>query len=112
MAWVDVPAAGTRVQPRFEVRGWAFKEGAGVSRIEVTLDGEAIGEAAYGTPFDVGGYFPGSVDPNQPNVGFSATVDAPPGPSGRRWLGLRLHGGDGSVESWPEQAIEVEPVDQ
>ena len=28
-------------------------------------------------------------------------------PSGRHWLGLRLHGRDGSVEDWAEQPIDL-----
>jgi hypothetical protein len=27
--------------------------------------------------------------------------------AGRQWLGLRLHGRDGSVEDWAEQPIEI-----
>lgn len=99
--------------PTFEVRGWAFKEGVGLSRVEVTLDGVVVAEADYGSAFDhVGGHFPGSLDPNQPQVGFQARVELPASQAGRHWLGLRLHGGDGSVELWPEQAIEVEPADR
>lgn len=110
MAWIETPLPGAAVPSQFQVQGWAFKEGVGLSRIEVTLDGEVVGEADYGSVFDVGGHFPGSVDPNQPYVGFKAKVEAMPHLRGRRWLGLRLHGHDGSIESWPEQAIDVEPV--
>ena len=112
LAYVDSPAPAARVAPTFEVRGWAFKEGVGLSRVEVTLDGVVVAEADYGSAFDVGGHFPGSLDPNQPQVGFQARVELPASQAGRHWLGLRLHGGDGSVELWPEQAIEVEPADR
>jgi hypothetical protein len=27
--------------------------------------------------------------------------------AGRHWLGLRLHGRDGSVEDWAEQPIDI-----
>ena len=112
LAYVDSPAPAARVAPTFEVRGWAFKEGVGLSRVEVTIDGVVVAEADYGSAFDVGGHFPGSLDPNQPQVGFQARVELPASQAGRHWLGLRLHGGDGSVELWPEQAIEVEPADR
>jgi 4-amino-4-deoxy-L-arabinose transferase-like glycosyltransferase len=105
LAWIEGPAPGARVPLRFEVSGWAFKEGVGLSRIEVLLDDAVVGHADYGATFDVGGYFPGSTDPNQPRVGFRAVVDLPPDQAGRRWLGLRLHGADGSVEDWPQQPL-------
>ena len=108
MAWIDSPASGATVDSRFEVRGWAFKDGVGLERIEVTLDGEAIAEARYGLDDPgVARYWKISTDPNHPRVGFSATVDAGASESGRHWLGLRLHGSDGSVEVWPERPIEI-----
>jgi len=107
MAWIDSPAPGQAQPTRFQVRGWAFKEGVGLSRVEVTLDGAVVAEADYGSMFDVGEFFPESVDPNHPRVGFHATVDLPDSQRGRRWLGLRLHGADGSVEEWPEQPVRI-----
>ncbi|WP_206861086.1 ArnT family glycosyltransferase [Lysobacter changpingensis] len=110
MAWIDAPAADARVGRRFDVQGWAFKDGVGLSAMDVTLDGEVVARARYGRAF------PGlqrvwkvSNDPQHPKVGFDATVDlsdrdiAP----GTHWLGLRLHGHDGSVETWAEQPVEV-----
>ncbi len=107
LAWIDGPAPGARVPPRFEVSGWAFKEGVGLSRIEILLDEAVVAQADYGDAFDVGGHFPGSTDPNQPRVGFHAVVDLPASQSGRRWLGLRLHGADGSIEDWPQQPLRI-----
>ena len=74
LAYVDSPAPAARVAPTFEVRGWAFKEGVGLSRVEVTIDGVVVAEADYGSAFDVGGHFPGSLDPNQPQVGFTLVL--------------------------------------
>jgi hypothetical protein len=48
-----------------------------------------------------------STDTAQPGVGFRAQVALPPGTSGTHWLGLTLHGKDGSVEPWQQQRIEV-----
>jgi 4-amino-4-deoxy-L-arabinose transferase-like glycosyltransferase len=108
MAWIDEPVSGASVAPGFELRGWAFKDGVGVERVEVTLDGEVVAEARYGLPSPgVAGYWRISNDPNHPRVGFEATVDASAFQPGRHWLGLRLHGSDGSVEAWPEQPIEI-----
>ncbi|AKC85725.1 ArnT family glycosyltransferase [Pseudoxanthomonas suwonensis] len=107
MAWIDTPRPGQSLPPHFEVRGWAFKDGVGLSRVEITLDGAVVARAEYGSELDVAGHFPHSVDPNHPRVGFHARVDLPDSQAGRRWLGLRLHGADGSVEEWPEQPVRI-----
>ncbi|WP_407354484.1 glycosyltransferase family 39 protein [Luteimonas sp. R10] len=109
LAWIDAPAAGAAVQRPFEVQGWAFKDGTGLDRVEVTLDGAVVAEAEYGLPAPgVAGYWEISNDPEHPNVGFRATVDAAaPVRPGRYWLGLRLHGRDGSVEQWREQPVTI-----
>jgi hypothetical protein len=110
LAWIDVPASGEHVASRFEVAGWAFKDGAGIVRIEVALDGEIVADAVYGLPAPhVTRYWKISNDPAHPDVGFHAGVDASSRPAGRYWLGLRLYGGDGSIEAWPEQRIEIRP---
>ncbi|MBO9716304.1 MAG: glycosyltransferase family 39 protein [Pseudoxanthomonas sp.] len=107
LAWIDAPGPGQEVPLRFEVHGWAFKEGVGLSRVEITLDGAVVAEADYGSAYDVSGPFPEAGDPHLPHAGFSAVVDLPASQAGRRWLGLRLHGSDGSVEDWPQQTVQV-----
>lgn len=109
IAWLDAPAAGTRVQRAFDVRGWAFKDGVGLERIEILLDGRPVADARYGQRFPgLQRRWPRSNDPAHPDVGFDARVELGDGvPPGSHWLGLRLHGRDGSVETWPEQRIEV-----
>ncbi len=108
MAWIDTPAAKGRVGTKFEINGWAFKDGVGLQRVEVLVDGRVVAQARYGLPSQgTADYWKISTDPNHPDVGFSASVDAGSLAAGRHWLGLRLHAMDGSVEDWPEQAIEV-----
>lgn len=108
MAWIDVPVDGATVPGRFEVSGWAFKDGIGLKSVEVTVDGKVVAQAEYGLPSPgVATYWKISEDPNHPNVGFRAQVDARNLRSGRRWLGLRLHASDGSIETWSEQPIEL-----
>ncbi|MEO5565092.1 MAG: glycosyltransferase family 39 protein, partial [Luteimonas sp.] len=110
MAWVDVPAMGAQVGREFEVAGWAFKDGVGLSGVEVTLDGKLVARATYGIEMpNVAAYWKISTDPQQPRVGFRAHVDARAFPPGRHWLGLRLHGLDGSIETWSEQPIHLAP---
>ena len=38
---------------------------------------------------------------------FRAEIDLPASQAGRRWLGLRLHGTDGSIEDWPAQPVRI-----
>jgi 4-amino-4-deoxy-L-arabinose transferase-like glycosyltransferase len=109
MAWFDEPVSEGRVEKAFDVSGWAFKDGVGLDRIEVLLDGVVIGKPDYG--LDNAGpkrYWPFSSDPHHPHVGFHGRIDAGTVKPGRHWLGLRLHGSDGSVEDWSEQPIDIE----
>ena len=107
MAWVDAPVSGATVDRSFEVHGWAFRDGVGLERVEVTLDGHVVAEADYGLENPgVARFWEISTDPNHPRVGWSATVTLDPAVAeGTHWLGLRLHGADGSVETWPQQPV-------
>lgn len=108
LAYVDAPLPGAPLDRRFELRGWAFKDAVGLERVEVTIDGEPIGQAIYGLPMPgVAEYWRVSTDPHHPHVGFRLDVDLTGRPPGRYWLGLVLHGHDGSIEPWPEQPIEL-----
>jgi 4-amino-4-deoxy-L-arabinose transferase-like glycosyltransferase len=109
MAWFDVPVPGARVGSTFNVAGWAFKDGVGIAKVEVTVDGTVVAEADYGSRRDyVAPYWKLSTDRAHPDVGFDARVVLPPGRGGLHWLGLRLHGNDGSIERWPEQPVMVD----
>ncbi|HJW46715.1 MAG TPA: glycosyltransferase family 39 protein, partial [Lysobacter sp.] len=111
MAWIDTPVGGASVARQFELRGWAFKDGVGLDKVEVLLDGRVISTANYGREYlDLKRAWPESNDPQHPRVGFDARVDlrrVAGVAGGRHWLGLRLHGRDGSVEDWSEQPIEI-----
>ena len=106
MAFIDAPAQSTVVAPSFEVAGWAFKDGVGLRAVDVLLDGRVHARAAYGEPnTGVADFWKISTDPRHPNVYFRARIDGVT--PGAHWLGLRLHGADGSIEDWPEQRIQV-----
>ncbi len=111
MAWVDAPVGGADVGRVFEVNGWAFKDGVGLARAEILLDGHVVATADYGRDYPgLQSAWMGSNDPQHPRVGFTARVDLrnlPGVAPGRHWLGLRLHGRDGSSEDWSEQPIQV-----
>lgn len=110
MGWIDLPVAKASVGQRFTVQGWAFKDGVGLDRIQILLDGQPIADAVYGLPSPgTAAYWKISNDPNHPDVGFQAQVQLPEATAdGMRWLGLRLHGRDGSVEDWAEQPLRIE----
>ena len=107
-AWVDTPQSKAGVARRFDVSGWAFKDGVGLKGVDILLDGKAVAKARYGLSSPgTAAFWKVSTDPNHPDVGFAAEVDLASATPGRHWLGLRLHGVDGSVEDWSEQPIEV-----
>lgn len=108
MAWVDSPVSDTVVGRRFPVEGWAFKDGVGLDKVEVLVDGAPVATAEYGLENPgVATFWKSSSDPHQPRVGFRADVSVEHLPPGRHWLGLRLHGSDGSVEEWSEQPVTI-----
>ena len=108
LAWVEAPAVDAAVAGRVEVSGWAIKEGVGVRRVQVTLDGRAVGDADIGMPRpDVVEYW--RMAPGDAGVGWRAAIDVSGHPGGDAWLGLVLYGRDGSVEAWPEQRIRIRP---
>jgi 4-amino-4-deoxy-L-arabinose transferase-like glycosyltransferase len=107
LAWLETPAPGAAVGGSVEVSGWALKEGVGVDRVQVTLDGRAVGEARLGDlrP-DVIDYW--GVADGADGAGFSALIDLSGHPGGDAWLGLVVYGRDGSVEAWPEQRLRIQ----
>lgn len=109
VANIDVPEAGARVDRRFSVGGWAVKDVVGVAKVEVLLDGRVVAVASdAGANEWLRGFLKdASRDPRMPRVQFTAEVDAGAVPAGRHWLGLRVTGGDGSVETWAEQPVEI-----
>jgi 4-amino-4-deoxy-L-arabinose transferase-like glycosyltransferase len=107
VANIDVPSAGSTLDRRFGVGGWAVKDVVGVAKVEVTLDGRvvAVAEDAGANEWLRGFLKDASRDPRMPRVQFKAQVDARHLPPGRHWLGLRITGGDGNVETWAEQSV-------
>ena len=107
MAGVDAPLQDEKVAERMEVRGWAFKDGVGLSRVELFIDGQPVGDAVYGRAYDITAAWKISTDPQHPRVAFDATLDTRQLAPGKHWLGMTLYGKDGSVEQWQEQSFIV-----
>ncbi len=108
LAWIDAPLPGAAVRGAVEVSGWAFKQGGALARIELTLDGEVVAVAEQGLAMPHVADYWGLPAEAGDGFGFRARVDLSSRASGRHWLGLVLHGADGSVERWPEQVLVVE----
>ncbi|MDQ1000803.1 beta-N-acetylglucosaminidase [Neobacillus niacini] len=47
VGWLDEPVTGSTVNGTATVRGW-FLDGSGVSKVEVLVDGNVVGQAQYG----------------------------------------------------------------
>lgn len=109
LGWIDRPGEAVAAGAAVEASGWVMKEGAGVRRVEVLLDGVPVAQAESGLPRpDVVTFWGGSTDPAQPDLGFRAEVPAAALVPGRHRLALRVHGGDGSVETVASRWLTVE----
>src|SRR5690606_39493689 len=94
MGWIDTPLPGAQVGRRFEVGGWAFKDGVGIERVEVTVDGVPVARAEYGREAPhVAPFWKISTDPAHPRVGYRALVELPPVPTAPRAAGRPVSGG-------------------
>lgn len=109
IAFLNTPAPGARVPPVFEASGWVLKDVVGVETVRLTIDGRVVATAEYGLAdsWPQQFYAGRSKDPALPQVGFRASVDASGLPAGRHWLGLEVVGGDGSVERFAGQPVEL-----
>jgi hypothetical protein len=108
LAWVESPLPDDEVAGVVAVSGWALKERVGIRRVELMLDGAPVAQADYGLPRpDVLEYW--KVHEGGDGVGFRASLDLSGHAGGEAWLGLRIHGLDGSIEDLPQQRIRILP---
>lgn len=71
---LDSPADGETISGMFALYGWALDDNGLIKRVEIHLDGEYIGDAAYGEPRpDVANDYPGR--DNSPNFGYTFQLD-------------------------------------
>jgi 4-amino-4-deoxy-L-arabinose transferase-like glycosyltransferase len=109
LAYLDEPGEGAQLPRRFALRGWAIRDGEGLARVEVLLDGIPVAEAR--TDIAVPGVraqWPGSNDPRHPHVGIAADVEVPPTLRGELQVSLRLTGVDGDARVLPMARVQVE----
>jgi len=90
-AWLDEPLPDAELTSVAVVGGWAYSEDLGVARVRLHLDGEPIGEAEYGLPRpDVVAATGLQGDPNQPDLGFRASIDTREFDPGRHELAIGI----------------------
>jgi hypothetical protein len=104
--WLDAPSNGEKVSGTLAIKGWAFKDGVGLARIEVLVDGRRSVMRATGARSTSAR--PGRTAPIRSIRRWASTHRwIPP-----RWRRAALAGPaparrDGSVEEWQEQPFEV-----
>lgn len=108
LAYLARPLPNASVSGTLQLAGWAFQDGVGVARVEVLLDGAPVALAHYGLDEPgVRSQWPASDDPNQPRVGFEATLDLAHVAPGDHTLALRISGRDGRVRVLENRSIRV-----
>jgi hypothetical protein len=72
--WIDAPTAGAAIcGVHYNVHGW-YLDGAGVTNLEIQIDGTTEGQAVYGDQrLDAQAAYP---DYNNANAGFHYTLDS------------------------------------
>lgn len=109
LGWIDRPAERALLDGATPIEGWAFKDGAGVGQVWLTLDGRPLQRLDYGLPAPrVAPYWGSSRDPAHPEVGFAGHFDPSGYPPGRYRLGLLVYGRDGSREPLPGPWVELD----
>lgn len=109
LAYLDEPGEAAQLPRRFALRGWAIRDGEGLARVEVLLDGMPVAEARADIAVPgVRAQWPGSDDPRHPHVGIAADVEVPPSLHGELQISLRLIGVDGKARVLPMARVQVE----
>ena len=107
-AWIDRPAPNAILSGTIAVSGWAYNEDLGVERVLLLLDGAVVAEAEYGQPRpDVVEARNLQTDPNRPNLGFQAEIDAAGYASGRRELSIRIIDSRGNATDYGRREVSL-----
>ena len=107
--YMAYPKRGARLKGTIDIRGWVLDEDAGIKRVEILLDGKAIGRAAYGNPVsDIGWLIPGSTDPNFPKVGYSFPWNTAMIGNGAHHVAIRAYSTDGKMRDFGRRTVFVD----
>ncbi|UOY94508.1 Ig-like domain-containing protein [Ectobacillus sp. JY-23] len=101
---IDSPVPGTTLRGDHTVSGW-FLDGSGVAKIEVLVDGEVVGRAAYGDARpDVKRAYP---EYNNGHAGYHYTLDTTKFSSGTHRITIRETGANGQVITLPDRIVTI-----
>ncbi|MBW5445889.1 S8 family serine peptidase [Cohnella sp. CFH 77786] len=101
---VENPASGATLSGNYNVKGW-FLDGAGVSKIEVLVDGVLAGQAIYGDArADVKTAFP---DYNNGNAGFHYTLDTSKYSNGNHTITVKETANNSNVTTLPAITVTI-----
>jgi hypothetical protein len=108
-AYMKYPKRGTKLKGTIDIRGWVLDEDAGIKRVEIVVDGKAIGLATYGSEVpDIRSLVPGSTDPNFPKVGYSYRWDTAKAGNGTHKVAIRAYSSDGKIRDFERRTVFVE----
>jgi len=116
-AWLDQPVAEAELSGIVQVTGWAFNDGGGIKNIQLLANGtSAIGLHRTIPRNDVIEIFKVEHDPNQPFVGFGASLDTSLLPNGPVDLVVEVTANSGETQRFRETAVYIknfaQPADQ
>lgn len=90
-ALLGAPSAKATVSGVTHITGLAINDSVGVRQVDILLDGQHLGTAQYGNAFsDLSRAFPGSTDPQRPNIGFHLAWDSRQATAGAHTLSVRV----------------------
>ncbi|MCM3763521.1 Ig-like domain-containing protein [Neobacillus niacini] len=103
--YLDSPVSNSRAKGVTNVTGW-FLDPSGVSKIEVLVDGQVVGEAVYGDErSDVKRAFP---EYDNGNAGFHYSLDTTQFADGKHTVTIRATGMNGQIITLPESSVTIE----
>ncbi len=107
-AWIDRPEPGAALSGIEEIGGWAYHQDLGVAAVRVYLDGRRIAEAEYGLPRpDVVAARRLRDEPNQPNLGFRATINTGEFTPGRHELAVEIIDDYGTATMYGRRTVVI-----
>jgi beta-N-acetylglucosaminidase len=105
--YIDTPINGANVKGEIIVKGW-FLDDAGVSKIEVLVDGRIMGEAQLGLPRpDVGNIYP---EYQNKNSGYLFTLNTMNLTNGQHTMIVRETSNSGAIKDLSSRVINVTNV--
>jgi beta-N-acetylglucosaminidase len=102
---IDAPANGSAIKGAINVSGW-FLDESGISKIEILVDGNSVGQAQYGNArLDVAKVFP---EYQNANSGYQYSLNAKTLTNGIHQLTVKETGSNGGTTVLASQTVNVQ----